>query len=156
MNGNKKLLTILEYAEIINFTKQGVYKQLNNPKSKLNQYLKIIDGKKYIDSKALEDTELTNYKQQLNNESKQVEQQLNNSLLELLEKQIEEKDKQIDNLNKQLEQKDKQIETLHNLLNQSQQLQAADKKLLLESQQKKRKGILYLFARKEKTENETN
>lgn len=146
---NTELLKISEYAEIKGITKQAVYKQLNNKESKLNNYLKVVDGQKYIDIKALEDVELNEVKQPFNNPIKQVEQQFNDSLINLLEKQLEEKDKQIQTLLKQ-------IEDLHTLLSQSQQLQAADKQLLLENQKKKKKGLLKLFSKRGAADNEGN
>ncbi len=156
MENRKDFLTVSEYAEIKGITPQAVYKQLNNEKHKLNKYLIIVDDKKYIDKAALEDDELNEVKQQFNNEFKQVEQQFNESLIALLQKQIEEKDRQIETLFKQLEEKDKQIETIHNLLNQSQQLQAADKKLLLEKENQKKKGFLRLFKKRGAAEDERN
>ena len=146
---NTELLKISEYAEIKGITKQAVYKQLNNKECKLNNYLKVVDGQKYIDIKALEDIELNEVKQPFNNPIKQVEQQFNDGLINLLEKQLEEKDKQIQTLLKQ-------IEDLHTLLSQSQQLQAADKQLLLENQKKKKKGLLKLFSKRGAADNEGN
>ena len=149
----KEYLTISEFAEIKEITPQAVYKQLNN---KWKEFVIVVDKQKYIKIEALSDSELKKVDKLLNNEFNNNSQEFNNSFQPFFEKQIEEKDRQIERLFQQIEEKDRQIENLQNLLSQSQQLQAADKKLLLESQQKKRKGLLSLFAKKETTETEKN
>ena len=141
----KEYLSILEFAEIKEITPQAVYKQLNN---KWKDFVIEVEKKKYIKIEALSESELKKVDKLFNNELNNNSQEFNNPLQPFFEKQIEEKDKQIERLFRQIEEKDRQIESLQNLLSQSQQLQAADKKLLLESQQKKRKGILSLFAKR--------
>ena len=152
---DKQYLSVSEYAEIKGISKQAVYKQLNN---KLKNFVVEVENQKYIDRAALTEEQKQKVEQPLNPKVEQVEQPFNPNFQPLLEKQIEEKDKQIERLFQQIEEKDKQIETLQNLLNQSQQLQAIDRKLLLEkeNQKKKRKGILKLFSRKETADNERN
>lgn len=142
---DKQYLSILEYAKIKGITPQAVYKQLNN---KLKDFLIEVESKKYIKIEALSESELKEVEQQLNNEFNNSCQEFNNQIQPFLERQIEEKDKQIERLFQQIAEKDKQIESLQNLLNQSQQLQAIEKQLLLENQ--KKKGIFRLFGRKEK------
>lgn len=144
-----ELLKISEYAKIQGISPQAVYKQLNN---KLKKYVVVVDNQKYLNKKVLEDTTLNQVKQQVDNNF----QQFNNSLIPLLEKQIEEKDKQIKNLFSQIEEKDKQIENLYRLLEQSQQLQLVDRKLFLDSKSQKKKGFLGIFKKKEIEENERN
>lgn len=146
---NQHLLTISQFAEIVGTSKQAVYKRLNNS---LKEFLIVVDGKKYIDRAVLTEEQKQKVEQLFNPKVEQIEQPFNPNFQPLLEKQIEEKDKQIERLFQQIEEKDKQIETLQNLLNQSQQLQAIDRKLLLESNQKK-KGLFRLFGKKkEETE----
>lgn len=146
---NQHLLTISQYAEIVGTSKQAVYKRLNNS---LKKFLIVVDGKKYIDRAVLTEEQKQKVEQPFNPKVEQIEQPFNPNFQPLLEKQIEEKDRQIERLFQQIEEKDKQIETLQNLLNQSQQLQAIDRKLLLESNQKK-KGLFRLFGKKkEETE----
>ena len=129
---NQHLLTISQFAEFQGITPQAVYKQLNN---KLKDCLIEVEGQKYIDIDKFEEIHHNQIKQPFNNKFNEVG---NQSLIPLLEKQIEEKDRQ--------------IETLQNLLNQSQQLQAIDRKLLLESNQKKKGVFGLLFGRKKEVE----
>lgn len=143
---NQHLLTISQFAEFQGITPQAVYKQLNN---KLKDCLIEVEGQKYIDIDKFEEIHHNQIKQPFNNKFNEVG---NQSLIPLLEKQIEEKDKQIERLFQQIEEKDRQIETLQNLLNQSQQLQAIDRQLLLESNQKKKGFFGLLFSRKKEVE----
>ena len=152
---DKQLLSVSEFAEVVGTSKQAVYKRLNNS---LKPFVVVVEGKKYIDRAVLTEEQKQKVEQPFNPKVEQVEQPFNPNFQPILEKQIEEKDKQIERLFQQIEEKDKQIETLQNLLNQSQQLLAIDRKLLLEkeNQKKKRKGILKLFSRKETADNERN
>ena len=149
----RQYLSISEFAEIKGITPQAVYKQLNN---KLKDFLIEVESKKYIKIEALSESELKKVEKLFNNEFNNNSQEFNNLFQPFFEKQIEEKDKQIESLFEMIAEKDKQIANLQNLLNQSQQLQAMEKQLLLDSQKKKRKGILRLFGRKETADNERN
>ena len=149
----RQYLSISEFAEIKGITPQAVYKQLNN---KLKDFLIEVESKKYIKIEALSESELKKVEKLFNNEFNNNSQEFNNLFQPFFEKQIEEKDKQIESLFEMIAEKDKQIANLQNLLNQSQQLQAMEKQLLLDSQKKKKKGILRLFGRKETADNERN
>ena len=143
----KQLLSVSEYAEIKGISKQAVYKQLNN---KLKNFVVEVENQKYIDRAVLSEEENTQNLPKFNNQKLKVEQQFNNQIQPLLEQQIKEKDRQIENLFKQIEQKDKQIETLQELLSQSQKLQAMDRPIMLEerNQKQKKKGLLKLFKKR--------
>lgn len=143
----KQLLSVSEYAEIKGISKQAVYKQLNN---KLKNFVVEVENQKYIDRAVLSEEENTQNLPKFNNQKLKVEQQFNNQIQPLLEQQIKEKDRQIENLFKQIEQKDKQIETLQELLSQSQKLQAMDRQIMLEerNQKQKKKGLLKLFKKR--------
>ena len=143
----KQLLSVSEYAEIKGISKQAVYKQLNN---KLKNFVVEVENQKYIDWAVLSEEENTQNLPKFNNQKLKVEQQFNNQIQPLLEQQIKEKDRQIENLFKQIEQKDKQIETLQELLSQSQKLQAMDRQIMLEerNQKQKKKGLLKLFKKR--------
>ena len=147
----KQLLSVSEYAEIKGISKQAVYKQLNN---KLKNFVVEVENQKYIDRAVLSEEENTQNLPKFNNQKLKVEQQFNNQIQPLLEQQIKEKDRQIENLFKQIEQKDKQIETLQELLSQSQKLQAMDRQIMLEerNQKQKKKGLLKLFTKRGGTE----
>lgn len=102
------LITVAEYAKAKGVSVQSVYKQLNN---RLKPYLKEVDGKKYLLSTVLTEIQSNNsteVKQPFNNHSTEV---LNQSLIEMLQKnnevlqrQLEIKDEQIKQLNERLEQ----------------------------------------------------
>lgn len=102
------LITVAEYAKAKGVSVQSVYKQLNN---RLKPYLKEVDGKKYLLSTVLTEIQPNNstaVKQPFNNHSTEV---LNQSLIEMLQKnnevlqrQLEIKDEQIKQLNERLEQ----------------------------------------------------
>jgi hypothetical protein len=152
-------ISVSQYAEIKGITKQAVYKQLNG---KLKEFLIVVDNQKFIDLNALNEIE----KERLNNIEQPVEQQFNNSFQLFFEKQIEEKDKQIQSLLNQIDTLQEQNTTLTQLLRNSQVLLAVEKKVLLddtlqedfikeepptkeeEDQKQKKKGLLNIFKRK--------
>lgn len=139
---NENYITVSEYAALKGISKQAVYKQLNN---KLQPFLIVVDGRKYIDRAAL--TEVEN--QKLN----EVEQPLNNQSQPFLESQIAEKDKVIESLLRQIENLQEQNSKLTDLLRNEQVLLAAEKKLYLEQETattKEKKGIFGIFRKKQK------
>ena len=145
---NNELLTIKQYAQIVGVSTQAVYKQLT---TKLSKFVVVVDNKKFLDKAVLTeicqptDNQVVN---NVDNHCNQVDNPIFEKTISLLEKQLEEKDKQINTL---LE----QVKTLQELLNQAQQLQAMDKKVyLLEKENKKKKGFLWLFSKKETADNE--
>lgn len=121
---NTKYYTVKEFAELSGTTQQAVYKRLNGT---LKDYVVIANEKKYIKATALNEHSTpkpkpeqgvsTEYNQPFNNPTttlnNAVEQPYNNALnyiIETLKEQITEKDKQ-------LSEKDKQIELLQNTIN---------------------------------------
>lgn len=112
----KEYISIKEFASRVGVSQQAIYKQLNN---KLKKHLTEVEGKKMLDISALKIFE----KKQ--NESK-VEQQLNNKLLDMLQAELEAKDKQIAELQK--------------LLDQEQQLRMVEHKRVLELEQKEQEA----------------
>lgn len=148
---DKEFLSVAEFSAIEDISKQRVYQRLNND---LKEFVQVIDKQKYISIKALSPKGLKRFEQGLNNDFNEFEQDLNKDFQPFFEKQIAEKDKQIEKLFEMIAEKDKQIENLQNLLSQSQHLQAIDRQLLLENQKKKKKGFLKLFGRKETADNE--
>lgn len=104
----KEYLSIKEFAAAVGVSQQAIYKQLNN---KLKPYLKVVENKKMLEKSALElfvKEEKTN----------QVEQQL------------------INMLQTELNEKNKQIAELQKLLDQAQRLHAAEKQRVLELEDK--------------------
>lgn len=86
---------ISEFAKRVNVSKQAIYQQLDK---KLKPYLIVIDGKKKLNIKAISEV----YDKQSEEIDKEVEQEENNQLIEVLTNQLMEKDKQIDGLLKSL------------------------------------------------------
>lgn len=134
----KEYLSIKEFADRANVSQQSIYKRIANKNDSLYPFLKIINRKKYICVSAL----LSIYN--IDNENPQPKQEDKN-IIEILEKEIESKNKQIETLLNQLTE-------AHTLINQQQQLHLLDKqkiKELEESQtETKRKGIFNIFKRK--------
>lgn len=116
---NNNLLTIKEFAKRAGKSEQSIYKRLNN---RLNPYVQLVENQKMLNSKALFEVygiEVEQpYQPKLNNPFN-PEQQDNAALLSAIEA-----------LNKQLGEKDKQIEQLTKLLDQQQQLQLQSQRLL--------------------------
>lgn len=118
----KEYLSIKEFATAVGISQQAVYKQLNN---KLKEYLKVVDGKKMLDIKALE-LYKTNDDSTKNSTSCTTDEQ---QLINWLKEEIKEKNKQIALLQAQIE-KEQQ------LLNQEQQLRMVEQQKYLELQSK--------------------
>lgn len=106
-------MSVAEFADCAGCSKQAVYQQLNK---KLKPYVKVIDGKKTINSKALREV----YGKEIQPESqsvvKEVDQELNKELIDLLKTQIEEKDRQIEDLHRLLEREQVQVAIAQNKL----------------------------------------
>lgn len=79
---------ISEFAKRVNVSKQAVYQQLDK---KLKPYLIVIDGKKKLNIKAISEV----YDKQSEEIDKEVEQEENNKLIDILTRQLMEKDKQL-------------------------------------------------------------
>lgn len=134
MSQDKEYISIAEFAEQAGVSKQAVYQRLNKS---LKAYVKVIDGKKSIDIRALEDLYgkdgCSRLEQVFQGKIQGVEQgieeekegQLINKLIDALQEELKIKDEQ-------LNEKDRQIKELHNLLDQQQQLAAMDRKKILE------------------------
>ena len=144
----KKYISISEYATIKGISKQAVYKQLNN---KLKKFVVMVENKKMLDIAILTAEELNKVEQPLNQPLNHVEQPIDNHLLLLLEKQIEEKDNTIKSLLAQIESLQEQNGKLTDLLNNSQILLGMEKKQQLleqDNQKPTRKSIFNLFKKK--------
>lgn len=134
MNPDKEYISIAEFAEQAGVSKQAVYQRLNKS---LKAYVKVVDGKKSIDIRALEDLYgkdgCSRLEQVFQGKIQGVEQgveeekegQLINKLIDTLQEELKHKDEQ-------LAEKDRQIKELHNLLDQQQQLAAMDRKKVIE------------------------
>lgn len=107
-----ELLTVAAVAKRLNVSVQSVYQQLNG---RFKPYLIVVDGKKMLDSRALE-PKIT---------EKESKPDLTNRLINTLEAEVEMLKEQIKIKDKQIESQAEQIGTFQKLLDQQQQLHAA-------------------------------
>lgn len=102
MMDQKEYLTIKEFADIAGVSKQAVYQRLTGA---LKPYVSVKDGVKYLNIRALElykgDDAVKKLKKNNQEESNSVQVDL---MVELLKRELDEKNKQIDELYKLLEQ----------------------------------------------------
>ena len=98
----KEYLTIKEFADIAGVSKQAVYQRLTGT---LKPYVSVKDGVKYLNIRALElykgDDAVKKLKKNNQEESNSVQV---DSMVELLKRELDQKNKQIDELHKLLEQ----------------------------------------------------
>lgn len=102
MMDQKEYLTIKEFADIAGVSKQAVYQRLTGT---LKPYVSVKDGVKYLNIRALElykgDDAVKKLKKNNQEESNSVQV---DSMVELLKRELDQKNKQIDELHKLLEQ----------------------------------------------------
>lgn len=98
----KEYLTIKEFADAAGVSKQAVYQRLMGT---LKPYVSVKDGVKYLNIRALElykgDDAVKKLKKNNQEESNSVQV---DSMVELLKRELDQKNKQIDELHKLLEQ----------------------------------------------------
>ena len=119
MGNNKEMLTVQEVAQIVGVSAQAVYKRLS---TSLKPYSTMVEGKKYIRKEAIKEVfhltmtedDSTEVEQPLNDDSTKVDNSIqpSSSITQEL----------IDMLKKELEQKNQQIEKLQELLDQEQKI----------------------------------
>lgn len=115
----KELLTVAEYAELANVSKQAVYKAIKHPNSELQPYIVADENQIFIKSIALEKLGgCPTYEAE-----KTVKKDASAQIIEILNEQLKIKDEQIRILQEQ-------HNTLLNLVSQSQELQAQANYLL--------------------------
>ena len=102
MMDQKEYLTIKEFADIAGVSKQAVYQRLTGT---LKPYVSVKEGVKYLNIRALElykgDDAVKKLKKNNQEESNSVQV---DSMVELLKRELDQKNKQIDELHKLLEQ----------------------------------------------------
>jgi len=145
----KDYLSVSEFSKLAKISHQGIYKQIRNQQSKLQNFIVVADGKKVISRKALELYNPTAQPEEMQpakqpeemqpvaQPTEQVAQPKDDDLkavltdtITLLSKQLVEKDKQI-------AEKDKHIAKLDQHLEQSQRLNENNQVLLLKQQEQK-------------------
>ena len=146
MDDKQNYITIKEYARVKDVSVSAVYKRLNGS---LKDYVKEVDGKKFLDSKVLEDEGIKVFNPSSTVEEVRVEEvetqsiQPSNEELNILKSELEAKNKLIESLMGQIIEKDKaileqnrrmteQTEQLMKLLEQSNTLNYNNQMLLAE------------------------
>ena len=135
---NDKYITVSEFAKRANISKQRVYQLLNK---RLKEFVQEVDGKKMLDIRALEGFSIqgtcsnnqdtcSNVVQEVEPDAKQEASALDllKTTIDMLQKQLEEKDKTIHELTEAL--KNEQLQT-----SQAQALHGGSIKQLLEQGQ---------------------
>ena len=124
---NQQSISIKEFASVAGISQQAVYKRLNHKNDNLLKYCNVINGKKMLKINALEDLYGISYETFLNQHFKQVveqnkpvendlEQGRTQELIDLLRKQVQDKDAEIEILRKERESDKKKIEKLEDSL----------------------------------------
>lgn len=121
----KKFLSVSEFAKLTGMSRQAVYKKIKTD-NQLSTCVNLVDNQIFIDIEAFERISVNQTVNQVDKNCQPVDNQVDSKvdsqieLIEILKRELEEK-------NKQLSEKDKQIETLQKLLDQEQQLHLIDK-----------------------------
>ena len=108
---NVKYISIADFAEQAGVSKQAVYSRLKS--QDLNKFIKLENGKKLINTKALELFNKSSSQSSFNQSFNQVEQGLESTEREYIE-----------SLKKQIEELQRDKQELYRLLDQQQQLTA--------------------------------
>lgn len=128
---NDKYITVSEFAKRANISKQRVYQLLNK---RLKEFVQEVDGKKMLDIRALESFSIqdtcSSVVQEVEPDAKQEASALDllKTTIDMLQKQLEEKDRTIHELTEAL--KNEQLQT-----SQAQALHGGSIKQLLEQGQ---------------------
>ena len=137
----KELLTVKEVADYAGVSVQAVYNRLEKD---FKPYLKIEKGKKRLNKEVLQLFETEKNSSDFKENFKPI--------LNLLEKQNEQLQRELDIKNKQIEELNLRLAEAHKMAEQAQQLHGADKALelkeaqepkLLEEQKPKKRGLFF-------------
>lgn len=173
MSEEKDYLSIKDFIIVVDRTEQSIYKRLKNKDDKLNNYSKKFSkgtklhknaikevygidltdeqifglvGKVEQKVEKVEKVEKLDFAENIERAESQQKQVNNDKIVEILEREIKNKDKIIENLTLQL------ADTTR-MLDQQQQLSIIDKQTILQLQagtEKKRKSIFDIFKKKDK------
>ena len=124
---DQQYITVKEFASVAGISQQAVYKRLNHKNDNLLKYCNVINGKKMLKINALEDLYGISYETFLNQHFKQVveqnkpvendlEQDRTQELIDLLRKQVQDKDAEIEILRSEREADREKIEKLEDSL----------------------------------------
>jgi len=146
----EEFLTVKEFAELAGVSVQSVYKKLGKSNNPIQRYLKVVDGVKYISRTALDVLYASGPAPRAEEREQSIlddePQQMKNStdrLLDILEQQLEEQRRQIQEKDIQIAAQNEQIKSLlarleesSKIIDQQQKLTAMNTKALLETEKK--------------------
>lgn len=141
----KDLLTIKDFAQLAGVSVQSIYKKIGKPNNPIQRYLVVVDGLKYIRRSALDvlyspapASAVSLEEQPPQNDEPAQTKSGTDRLLDILEtqladqrRQLEEKDKQIADQSRQISQLLEQLAESTKIINQQQQLTAMNTQFLL-------------------------
>ena len=127
---NDNLLSVPQFAKMATRSKQSIYEAVRNKNSRLYPYVVMRDKRAYIKAAALKLYQDGSH--QDNQTGTGSRPGLAEQIIEILQEQIREKDREIQEKNRQLAEKDNQINKLIELANHAQLLHAATKREQLE------------------------
>lgn len=144
-NMEKDLLTVKDFAQLAGVSVQSIYKKIGKPNNPIQRYLVELKGLKYIRRAALDvlyspapAATVFQEEQPAQNDEPAQTKTGTNRLLDILEtqladqrRQLEEKDKQIADQSRQISQLLEQLAESTKIINQQQQLTAMNTQLLL-------------------------
>lgn len=142
---DKDLLTIKDFAQLAGVSVQSIYKKIGKPNNPIQRYLVVVDGLKYIRRSALDvlyspapASAVSLEEQPPQNDEPAQTKSGTDRLLDILEtqladqrRQLEEKDKQIADQSRQISQLLEQLAESTKIINQQQQLTAMNTQFLL-------------------------
>lgn len=145
-----EFLTIKDFADLAGVSVQSVYKKLRKENNPIQRYLKVVDGVKYIDRKAytvlyslaavpkVENAEQSEVRADAE-QAPPPPKSSTDRILDILEQQLEEQRRQLQEKDIQIAEQNTQINSLlarleesSRIINQQQQLTAMNTKALME------------------------
>ena len=149
----KEYLSIKEFAAAADVSQQSIYKRLNKADDELIKFVKVIDKKKFIAAAALDI--VYKLKEPLPQEKPQENNNYTETLLKLLQEQLDGQRKDIESKDKHIEELTKRLAEANQIIDQQQKLHLLDKQKILEleaatQEQQEQKSFFSFFKRKAK------
>lgn len=129
----KKLLSVSEFAKLTGMSRQAVYKKIKTD-NQLSTCVNRVDNHILIDIEAFEQISVNQTDNQVDKNCQPVDNQVDSKvdsqieLIEILKRELEEKNKQIEILQKLLDQ-EQQLHLIDKNKNKNLQLEVSDQKL---------------------------
>ena len=126
-----EFLSIKDFAEAAGKTQQAIYKRIANTADELQQFIKVIDGKKCISAAALTAIYNIPLKQEPQPQEQPKEESSMGKVVDILKEQIEAQRKDIAEKNDLINNLSLQLENALKLVSQEQQLNYANTQKIL-------------------------